>query len=214
MTIDADAFPTRSDLGRFVQVQIARFAANIARAYGLVEIYNLNSFMRNSFPKMEEVEHSSIEVHYSDILRAAVVLVRATLEDLLRSMAAALLPFADEATLNAIPLAGTVNPGRVEKFFLGRLAAHRRKSVLDLIKGSVDDYLTTTTYNDTTQISALLVSLAIDVEKVRHLFPKLDEVIKRRHQIVHRGIRLSIAQTEPPRSAIHWNKSNPLQPTK
>lgn len=35
------------------------------------------------------------------------------------------------------------------------------------------------------------MNLAIDVEKVRHLFPKLDEVIKRRHQIVHRADRMS-----------------------
>jgi hypothetical protein len=191
MAIDADAFPAKGDLGRFVEVQIARFTANLVRADGLVEIYNMTSFMRDSARAREGAEHPSIEIHYSDILRAAVVLVHATLEELLRSMAATLLPFADEATLNTIPLVGIGGPGRAEKFFLGRLAAHRGKSVLDLIKESVDDYLTTTTYNDTTQISVLLASLAIDVEKVKHLFPKLDEVIKRRHQIVHRADRSS-----------------------
>jgi hypothetical protein len=192
MAIDADAFPTRSDLGQFVKVQIERFTANLVRADGLVEIYNMTSFVRNpTHHTIGGVEGRSIEVHFTDILRAAVVLVHATLEDLLRSMAATLLPFADEATLNTVPLAGSGSPGRAEKFFLGRLAAHRGKSVLGLIKESVDDYLTTTTYNDTSQISALLVSLEIDVEKVKHLFPKLDEVIKRRHQIVHRADRTS-----------------------
>lgn len=116
MAINADALPTKSDLNRFVKVQIDRFAQNIARAYGLIEIYNLTSRMRNLTPATGEVEHPSIEVNFSDILRAAVVLVHATLEDLLRSMAATLLPFADEATLNTIPLAGTGSPGRAEKF--------------------------------------------------------------------------------------------------
>jgi len=190
MAIDTNAFPTKSDLGRFVEMQIDRFAVNIARAYGLVEIYGLTFLMRNSTSANEKAEHPSIEVNFSDILRAAVVLVHATLEDFLRSMAATLLPFADEATLNTIPLAGTGHLGRAEKFLLGRLAAHRGKTILDLIKESVDDYLTTTTYNDTTQISALLVSLEVDIEKVRYLFPKLDEVIKRRHQIVHRADRI------------------------
>src|SRR4051794_30818350 len=102
MTIDADAFPTKGDLGRFVEVQIARFTANLVRADGLVEIYHMTSFLRDSTHAMGGAEHPSIEVHYSDILRAAVVLVHATLEELLRSIAATLLPFADEATLNTI----------------------------------------------------------------------------------------------------------------
>lgn len=202
MTVDSNAFSTRRDLARFLEVQASRFGENLARAKGLVYIYGMTSIIRNTTRAMGTVEGPDAEVHFSDILRAAVVLVHATLEDFLRSIGTALLPFADEATLNSVPLVGVGSSGRAEKFFLGRLAAHRGKTVLDLIKESVEEHLSTATYNDTTQISVLLVGLGIDVEKVRYLYPKLDEMTKRRHQIVHRADKASpkldvLEQVEP-----------------
>jgi hypothetical protein len=65
----------------------------------------------------------SDKVTAEDILRAAVVLLHAHLEDFLRTVASALLPAGDESCLNAIPLAGVT--GRPEKFFLGKLVHHR-----------------------------------------------------------------------------------------
>lgn len=202
MPIDSKVFRTKDDLVCFFQAQLIRLTENLVRAKGLIAIYNTIPRLRKSGQAMGVVEGPGAEIHFSDILRAAVVLVHATLEDFLRSIAAALLPFADEASLNAVPLVGAGSHGRPEKFHLGRLAAHREKSVLDLIKESVDEYLASATYNDTTQISVLLVSLGIDVEKVRDLFPQLDEVIKRRHQIVHRADKAApgvdaLEQVEP-----------------
>ena len=43
------------------------------------------------------------------------------------------------------------------------------------------------TYNDTTEIASLLRSLGLDPVKVSTHFPALDELIKRRHNIVHRA---------------------------
>src|SRR5437016_7437376 len=53
-----------------------------------------------------------------DILRAAVVLTHAYLEDFLRTIARAILPSGDENCLSSIPLAGL--PGRPDKFALGK----------------------------------------------------------------------------------------------
>ncbi len=193
MAIDTNAFTTKSDLISFSQAQVTRLAENLARAEALVQIYDLTTILRGSAQALGTLEEVGAELHFSDILRAAVVLVHATLEDYLRSTAATLLPFADESTLNTIPLVGVGSSGRAEKFLLGRLAPHRGKTVFDLIRESVDECLSTATYNDTTQISSLLVSLGAKVEKVEHLFPQLDKFVRRRHQIVHR------ADKAPPR---------------
>lgn len=113
----------------------------------------------------------------SDILRAAVVFLHATLEDFLRSIERVLLPYCDEKTLNEIRLP------------LGQLAAHREKVVLEVIQESVDGYLNRRTYNNKKDIANLLKKLSIDIEPVGPLLPKLDSLMKRRHQIVHRADR-------------------------
>jgi hypothetical protein len=56
--------------------------------------------------------------------------------------------------LNQIALAG--KGGRVERFALGKLAAHRGKTVDVLIKESVNSHLERSNYNDTRDIVAVL----------------------------------------------------------
>lgn len=179
------AFGSKDELKEFIGVQFTRVTENLARAQGMVETYKFLYHLRD--PMLEEKER--VDGFLSDLLRSAVVLIHATLEDMLRSIASVLLPYSDEATLNVIPLVGTSGSGRAEKFFLGKLAAHREKSVLALIKESVDEHLLHATYNDTSQIATLLKSLDVALDKVQDGFPVLDALIKRRHQIVHRADR-------------------------
>jgi hypothetical protein len=128
-------------------------------------------------------------VIHADLLRAAVVLLHASLEDFLRSLAFIYLPNAGEEVLNSIPLAATT-PGRPEKFLLGRLAKFRGQTVDDVIRRSVVEYLERSNYNNTSDIIALLTAMEVDLEKVRPTFADLDAMMKRRHQIVHRADRL------------------------
>lgn len=186
MTISPDPLPDEDAIVEFLENQLGRFMKNLNRARGLVDSYEL----------LVKLEGEEEEVH-SDILRSAVVFVHATLEDLLRSVAEVFLPYSDEETLNKIPLAGTAGPNRSEKFSLGKLAAHRGKSILDVVRESVAHHLLTSTYNDTTQISVLLNSVKINVDGVRQMFPQLDVLIKRRHQIVHRADRNQQEEIEP-----------------
>jgi hypothetical protein len=120
-----------------------------------------------------------------DILRAVVVLIHASLEDFLRTLAERFLPYADEKTLNSIPLAGL--SGRAEKFALGKLVQHKGKSVDRLIQESVQEHLNRSNYNDIQEVASLLESLGFDLSEQRASFPTIDAMIKRRHQIVHRG---------------------------
>ncbi len=120
-----------------------------------------------------------------DILRAVVVLTHASLEDCLRTVAGIFLPYAEEKVLDDIPLAGL--GGRPEKFFLGKLTKHRGKTVESVIQDSVSQYLTRETYGNVREIDILLNSIGFDSSAYKATLPKIAAMIKRRHEIVHRG---------------------------
>ena len=115
-----------------------------------------------------------------------MVLLHAALEDLLRSLSYWKLPAAHADVLAKIPLV-TVAPAG--KFSLGDLAAHRGKSVDDVIAESVNGYLERSNYNNTAEVSYFLTSIGVDIANVDVWFPKLTEVMQRRHLIVHRADR-------------------------
>ncbi len=131
-----------------------------------------------------------------DILRAAVVFLHAYLEDFLRTLAGELLPTGDGSSLKDIPLAGSGSFGRNEKFVLGQLAQHKGKTVDELLRQSVSDYLSRETFNSTAEIAALLTKLNFKVEDHNQNFGAIDEMIKRRHQIVHRADKLNDSGTQ------------------
>lgn len=120
-----------------------------------------------------------------DILRAVVVLTHASLEDFLRTIAGIFLPYAEDKVLDGIPLAG--QSGRSEKFSLGKLTKHRGKTVDSVIHESVSQYLNRQTYGNVQEIDILLKSIGFDSSAYKATLPKITVMIKRRHQIVHRG---------------------------
>lgn len=129
------------------------------------------------------------KVYKTDLLRAAVVFLHATLEDLLRGLAQLYLPNSNSDALDAIPLVSLAKRHtRPDKFALGALSSHKGKSVDQLIQESIDEYLSRVSFNDTNDIAAHLASISIPVTDVlRALFPELQELIARRHRIVHRS---------------------------
>jgi hypothetical protein len=138
-------------------------------------------------------------VYETDLLRAAVVLLHAMLEDHLRSIALYYLPEADESALNDVPLVGQSPSGRAEKFFLGRLARFRTWKVERLIKSSVESHLRRMTFNNTREIASLLRGVGIDPQPLSIYFSDLDAMMARRHQIVHRADLRSARTSRPQR---------------
>lgn len=130
-----------------------------------------------------------------DLLRAAVVLTHAYLEDVLRSIAKRLLPTGSEAVLNDIPLAGLGDQPRAERFQLGKLVKHKGKLVDEVIRESVSDYLERHSFNSVDDIVRLLQRLGFETEPYKKLFPGIGEMIKRRHLIVHQTDRISFGGT-------------------
>lgn len=151
---------------------------NLARVESLVTTYESHPDAQGQGRKPAEV---------LDILRAAVVLLHATLEDVLRNVAYWKLPTADKAVLDEIAVSGAGLNSK--KVLLGDLAAHRGKTVDELIEASIDSYLEHSNYNNSAEIAAILQKVNIDVAKVNSTFGTLQDLMARRHLIVHRADR-------------------------
>jgi len=124
-------------------------------------------------------------VNSADILRAATVMLHATLEDFLRDIARWKLPLANAEALNEIPIASSET--KVFKFNLGYLTKFRGSSVDDIIKQSVIEYLGQATYNNVSDIKKLFTNIGQDTTKVDPYASDLGNMMERRHHIVHRA---------------------------
>ncbi|HRF74991.1 MAG TPA: hypothetical protein PLJ00_07920 [Chitinophagales bacterium] len=125
-----------------------------------------------------------------DVLRATTVLAHSTLEDYLRNLLMWRLPLQNRDKITHIPLTGTSANGRPTKFSLGDLVAHRGETVDNVIMSSIRDYLGMQSFNDTSEIAAALSSISLPVTpEIQDIFPTLNEMIIRRHNIVHRADR-------------------------
>lgn len=153
-----------------------RFQDNIGRVKNMVEIYE--KYLKGKGSRRKD----HLE---TDILRAATVFLHASLEDLLRSLSYWKLPDAGKESIDKIPLVG--GKGSAIKFLLGELVAHKGKTVDDLIKESVNQYLERSNYNNIDEIVNLLRSIKIEYATANGEFNALTELMNRRHQIVHRA---------------------------
>jgi len=155
-----------------------RLEENIARVRNLVTIYEKH-LMGSGSGRRGHLE--------TDVLRSAVVFLHASLEDFLRNIAYWKLPNANPEVIDSVPLKG--HGGRASKFWLGALVPHKGKTVDDLLRESVEDYLERSNYNNTEEIGSFLESIGVDADKVNSDFPQLEKLMSRRHQIVHRADR-------------------------
>lgn len=156
------------------QIIESRFELNIARVRNLVSIYTDHLAGEGGGRRGHQT---------TDVLRAATVLLHASMEDVLRSLAHWRLPLANATTLEQIPLVG----GAATKFNLGALAAHRGKTVDEVIKESTDASLERSNYNSRREVISLLEAIGINATPVQQHMATLDQAMQRRHQIVHRA---------------------------
>jgi hypothetical protein len=127
-----------------------QFQANLGRVRELVDLSEAMNRSRARKPKPS-----------SDLLRAAVVLLHATLEDLLRSLAEWKLPTALATSVERIPLGGT-DRGQ-ERFTRVDLAGYRGRSVDSVIAQSIAGYLERSSYNHPGDIGELLGKISVDL---------------------------------------------------
>jgi len=179
----AERVRTDADLKRRIEATIGPYVARISESFN------------RATRLVESSRQFSDQSVAQDVLRAAVVLNHAYLEDMLRTLASNLLPEGNESVLNEVPLAG-LGSARAEKFLLGRLAQHRGKTVDAVIIESVSEHLERSNYNDTREIAQLLTQLGFKVPDHNAEFPTIQEMIQRRHLIVHRADRVKAPDSE------------------
>lgn len=163
-----------------------RFNSNLKRVLSLVHLYRMLIRLRVGWEKKD-----GPAVVHGDLLRAAVVLLHAALEDLLRSIEERLLPEAGEAELNEIliPLVGGRKGQRREKIQLGELSRYRGQTVDEVIQQAIEEHLRTQTYNNIEDIVRCLKRVGLRVEWQAEQKTLLRGMMQRRHLIAHRADR-------------------------
>jgi hypothetical protein len=159
----------------------ARFQLNMGRINGLVKlVYSDIDPLRATGPFQSDGARA-------DILRTIVVFLHATFEDVLRTMARQRIAVAKSQVLDSIPLVGTSRSGRAEKFHLGALNAHRGKTVDQLIHESVENYLDRESFGSCGDVDEVLTQMGLDTAPFKPFYADLDQMMKRRHRIVHQA---------------------------
>lgn len=149
------------------------FGENLDRVRNLVSLYSSSV----------GVGQGRRTVQDADILRAAVVLLHATLEDLLRSLAEWKLPTAEPSVFSEMPFAGA--NGRT-KIGLHELAQFRGQTVDEMIAKAVSEYLEKSSFNHVGNVKEILEKVGLDATMDKRQAGDLAALMSRRHWIAHR----------------------------
>lgn len=156
-----------------------RSKENLDRVRNLVTIYE--SLTR------DEKNHGKFN---ADLLRAAVVLLHATLEDFLRVLIGWKLPDASPEQIKKTGLSVT----------LDQLAGSRESTVRDFLSHSMENILSRSTYNSKDDVKKALKFIGLHTNNLK--ISDLETAMNRRHKIVHRSDRGGEAEL---------GKVNPIQ---
>ncbi len=145
-----------------------RTEENLERVRNLVSIYEVRGTDEKARGK-----------HETDLLRAAVVLLHAALEDFVRSLVAWRLPISDPETIKKSKL----------HVPLEQLLSKRDQSVDSIVLETIDELLSHRTYNSKDDVATALKSIGIETSGLK--VADLAVAMMRRHKIVHRADRAS-----------------------
>jgi hypothetical protein len=156
-----------------------RHELNLQRVHKLVQAYR---DLAGPGPGRRSVETI-------DLLRAAVVFLHASLEDVLRTLLERRWPLvAAPEHFEDIPIA-TEPSSRQTKVTLVDLARHRGKTIDQLVQESIEAHLDRTTFNNVGDIKTALVRCGLDPRLIHPHASAIAAMMSRRHQIVHRADR-------------------------
>lgn len=130
-----------------------------------------------------------VAVATADLLRAAVVFLHATLDDLVRSTLDWKLPEAAPEHLATLPLVGCSNSSGHDPWCdLSDLALHRGKTIDVVLTESVSAYLEHSNFSNPGHIEGALSKLGL-APVLAPFKNSLGPMMSRRHWIVHRADR-------------------------
>jgi hypothetical protein len=134
----------------------------------------------------DEVESKSGPTK-TDLLRAAVVFLHATLEDVIRTGLELKLPHARPEHLVMLDFA--VGDTTKEKINVAQLARHRGKTIDQLLRERIDAYLERSNFNNIADVDTALERLTVERSVLDPHKDALAAMMLRRHWIVHRADR-------------------------
>lgn len=157
------------------------FEANLSRVRDLVATYD---FIAGSGAGRASVGRS-------DVLRAAVILLHATLEDLLRQVERLRLPCGAATSFDRIRFVapGAGSKDGKDRLTLSDLAVWRGRSVDDVLGAAIDAHLDHSNYNNVGEVRQSLDRAGVTHVMDRAEAAGLEAMMKRRHWIVHRADR-------------------------
>lgn len=121
----------------------------------------------------------------SELLRASVVMLHATFEDVLRSILELRLPTASPEHLGMLKFA--VGERSKDHLSMSELAKHRGKTVDQLIGERIEAYLARSNFNKIDDVVQALERARIDPNLLNPHKDALAALMQRRHWIVHRA---------------------------
>lgn len=152
------------------------FQVNLVRCRNLLVVYD----------KLAPGGPGSPSIVRVDVLRSAIVLLHASLEDIVRSASERLLPFRGPDVLSELAFPDSAERGKT-KFSLGDLHPYRGQSVDEVIRAAVVSSLQRSNYNSVAEIAAALRRIGLDAGLLDPDQASLEAFLRRRHLIVHRA---------------------------
>lgn len=137
-----------------------------------------------------------------EIIRSAIVFLHSVLEDSIREIARTEYKNFPKEKLNDIPLLSTSYGYHPKKFFLGELYDFKDKTVDYIFQVSISNYLDQQSFNKIEDIISILTAIGYDYKEYEETFSHLQELIDRRHQIVHKADLLSEHNTTETKDVI------------
>ncbi|MES9995285.1 hypothetical protein [Desulfovibrio aminophilus] len=158
-----------------------RFKLNLDRVRNLVALYPAPGKGRRA-------------VHHTDILRAAIVLLHATLEDLLRSYLIMSIENFSNDTMDSYGF-HTEHKRVREKINISELLKYKGKTIDEFIIGSIQERIERyETFNDIGDVKNTLEKCGFPNPPVgNYNYTNMAKMIIRRHQIVHKADKNVVA---------------------
>ncbi len=184
----------------------AQIRSDITRVMGLVALFQKLSEKGHIIQpeqSFDMVHIMATEFHQPfDLLRAAVVLLHASLENFFRSILEWKLPEASPESLAKIPLLVLKGGKAKDVFSLVDLAEFRGQSVDSVIAHSVGRYLERSNYSHVRDLLEAMKKSGIDYVIPIDRKDKLAAMMSRRHWIAHRADRDPAEEIDPAKAQV------------
>lgn len=126
------------------------------------------------------------DLPHTEVLRAAVVLLHATLEDFLRSLLAWQLPMTDNAqAFKGMKFRLDDETKPLDGLSVSQMLAHKGRKVDELIQDAITFHLEQSSFNNVRQVQLAMHALGVNFSEFNHEINALAAAMSRRHRIVH-----------------------------